>query len=115
MPVHLRVAGDRPDAELTAMLAKIVHDTRSGASALMPIEQDLHGQGSVHHTGSSGARTRRAGGVSELPSPTPQHLPVAITTVIDDMAKTIVARATLKAKCAIQKAGHRGEHSWLSK
>ena len=52
---------------------------------------------------------------SELPNPTPQRLPVAIATVIDDMAKTIVARATLKAKCAIQKAGHRGEHSWLSK
>ena len=52
---------------------------------------------------------------SELPSPTPQRLPVAIATVIDDMAKTIVARATLRAKCAIQKAGHRGEHGWLGK
>ena len=52
---------------------------------------------------------------SELPSPTPQRLPVAIATVIDDMAKTIVARATLRAKCAIQKAAHRGEHSWLGK
>ncbi len=111
--LRARVAGDRPDAELTAMLAKIVHDTRSGVSAPMPIEQDLHGQGRVHHTGSSGARTRRAGGVSELPSPTPQRLPVAIATVIDDMAKTIVARATLRAKCAIQKATHRGEHSWM--
>ena len=45
----------------------------------------------------------------------PQRLPVAIATVIDDMAKTIVARATLRAKCAIQKAAHRGEHSWLGK
>ena len=36
-------------------------------------------------------------------------------TVIDDMAKTIVARATLRAKCAIQKATLRGEHSWLGK
>ena len=53
--------------------------------------------------------------VSELPSPTPQRLPVAIATVIDDMAKTIVAGATLKAKCAIQKATLRGEHSWLGK
>ena len=31
------------------------------------------------------------------------------------MAKTIVARATLKAKCATQEAGHRGEHGWLGK
>ena len=53
--------------------------------------------------------------LSELPSPTPQRLPVAIATVIDDMTKTIVARATLRAKCAIQKAAHRGEHSWLGK
>ena len=49
------------------------------------------------------------------PSPTPQRLPVAIATIVDDMAKTIVARATLRAKCAIQKAAHRGEHSWLGK
>ena len=52
---------------------------------------------------------------SELPSPTPQRLPVAIATIVDDMAKTIVARATLRAKCAIQKATLRGEHSWLGK
>ena len=53
--------------------------------------------------------------LSELPNSTPQRLPVAIATIVDDMAKTIVARATLRAKCAIQKATLRGEHSWLGK
>ena len=67
-----------------------------------------------HHS-SLDTSTRNGGYLSELPSPTPQRLPVAIATIVDDMAKTIVARATLRAKCAIQKAGHRGEHGWLGK
>ena len=41
--------------------------------------------------------------------------PVSVATAIDDMAETIVIRATQRAKDTIQKAGHRGERSWHSK
>ena len=85
------------------------HDERRATKAT------LVGLSTAETEADAAVRTRRAGGVSELPSPTPQPLPVAIATVIDDMAKTIVARATLRAKCAIQKATLRGEHSWLGK
>ena len=114
--LRARVAGDRPDAELTAMLAQIVHDTRSNTCALMPIERDRHGQKHVSRAGSPGARTRRAGGVSELPNSTSYRSPVSVATAIDDMAETIVVRATQRAKEAIAKAGHRAvRHHWHSK
>ena len=63
-------------------------------------------------THSSGTEVRA---LSEPPNSTSYSSPVSIATAIDDIAETIVTRATQRAKDAIQKAGHRGEHSWLSK
>ena len=51
---------------------------------------------------------------SELPNSTSYRSPASIATAIDDMAETIMARATQRAK-DVWMAEHRGERSWLSK
>ena len=56
--------------------------------------------------GSSSARPRRAGGVSELPNhySNKYQSPASVAAAIDDMADAIVTKAAQKAKEAIENA-----------
>ena len=56
--------------------------------------------------GSSSARPRRAGGVSELPNhyANKYQSPASVAAAIDDMADAIVTKAAQKAKEAIENA-----------
>ena len=69
--------------------------------------------GTAPHAATAGSGNKY---LSELPNSTSYRSPVSVATAIDDMAETIVVRATQRAKEAIAKAGHRAvRHHWHSK
>ncbi|MEC7492927.1 MAG: hypothetical protein VYB01_08585, partial [Pseudomonadota bacterium] len=128
--LRARVAGDRPDMSVMAMLAQVIptyrgidssnehfrhdalHTPRNAKRSLTPRRifspspKRSERRPSHRSSSSSSARTRRAGGVSELPkyNVIKYQSPASVATAIDDMADAIVTKATQKAKEAIENA-----------
>ena len=126
--LRARVAGDRPDMSIMAMLAQIVPTYRfdicnahSGRDAkhtphnskrsltprriFSPSPNRTERKSWPTHR-SSGARPRRAGGVSEhhINHANKYQSPSSVASAIDDMAEAIVTKAAQKAKEAIENA-----------